>query len=204
MTNQFEEGYSSESLKEFSAYYANRLSYEETEELSERTSGEKQLSDQSIQNTVVGKALEVSKQVESEALLVLEDETLGLPEINKAVDIYDVDTKEVLIFVDGIQVKKQSESRVSKKIAAVEVTATEATIDTENEPKKTVRVNTNIVLVEKKAGGFEHITSAIDKNGKELLPISDIVKSKVIQEYGNDEEPVNVVAISDGAKDILR
>jgi len=71
LTNQFEEGYSSESLKEFSAYYANRLSYEETEELSERTSGEKQYRSQSIQNTVVGKALEVSKQVESEALLVL-------------------------------------------------------------------------------------------------------------------------------------
>ena len=28
------------------------------------------------------------------------------------------------------------------------------------------------------------------------------MKSKVIKEYSNDEEPVNVVAISDGAKDI--
>ncbi|MDM8560575.1 hypothetical protein [Candidatus Parabeggiatoa sp. HSG14] len=87
------------------------------------------MSDQSIQNTVVGKALEVSKQVESEALSVLEDNTLGLPEINKAVDIYNVDTKEVLIFVDGIQVKKQLESRVSKKTATVKATATETTME---------------------------------------------------------------------------
>ena len=71
LTNQFEDGHASEGLKELSTYYANRLSYEEVEELSERTTGEKQLSDQSIQNTVVDKALEVSKQVESEALSVL-------------------------------------------------------------------------------------------------------------------------------------
>ncbi len=35
-----------------------------------------------------------------------------------------------------------------------------------------------------------------------MLYQCDIVKSKVIQEYGNDVEPVKVVAISDGAKDI--
>jgi len=63
LTNQFEDGYTSEGLKEFSAYYASRLSYVEVEELVKRTTGEKQLSDQSIQTTVVNKALEVSKQV---------------------------------------------------------------------------------------------------------------------------------------------
>jgi hypothetical protein len=103
----------------------------------------------------------------------------------------------VLIFVDGIQVKKQSESRFSKKKAAVE-----DTIESESEPKKTVRVNSNIVLLEKKAGDFEYITSAIDNEGEELLPLSDIVKSKVIKEYGNFDAPANVVAINDGAKDI--
>lgn len=151
LTNQFEDGYFRSGLKEFGAIYANRLSYEEV--LVERTSGEKQLSDQSIQNTVVEKALEVSKQVESDALSVLENETLELPEINKEVDIYDVDT--VLIFVDGIGVKKQSESRVSTK-------KTRAESDTENAGS---RVNSNVVLLEKKAGDFEYITSAIDNEG---------------------------------------
>ena len=56
-TNQFEDGYIRCGLKELSTYYANRLSYEEVEELVERTTGEKQLSDQSVQNTVVNKAL---------------------------------------------------------------------------------------------------------------------------------------------------
>ena len=120
LSNQFEDGYTSNGLKEFSTYYANRLSYEETEKLVERTSGEKQLSDQSIQNPFVNKELEIIKPVESEASNVLEDDTLGLPEINKEVDIYDVNTKEVLIFVDGIGVKKPSESRASLKKVRVE------------------------------------------------------------------------------------
>jgi hypothetical protein len=198
LTNQFEDGHTSEGLKEFSAYYANRLSYEETEELIERTSGKKQLSDQSIQTTVVNKALEVSKQVESEAKKVLEDDALGLPEINKEVDIYDVDTKEVLILVDGIGVKKQSESRSRSEEARVDTES-----DTENDTKNAgSRVNSNIVLLEKKAGYFEYITSAIDNEGEEFLPLSDIVKSKVIKEYGDFDAPVNVVSISDGAKDI--
>jgi len=111
LTNQFENGYTSESLKEFSVYYASRLSYEEVENQVERTTGEKQLSDQTIQTTVVNKAVEQSKQVYLEAKKVLEDDTLGLPKINQEVDIYDIDT--VLILVDGIGVKKQSESRVS-------------------------------------------------------------------------------------------
>ena len=95
LTKQFEEGYSSERLKEFSAYYANHLSFEDVEELVKRTTGEKQMCAQSIQNTVVKKALEVSRQIESEAVTVLEDDALILPAINQEVDIYDVDTKFV-------------------------------------------------------------------------------------------------------------
>jgi len=142
LTNQFEDGHVSDGLKEFSTYYANRLSYEETEELVERTTCKKQLSDQSIQTTVVNKALEVSKQVNSEALSVLEDDTLCLPKINQEVDVYDAEAEEVLILVDGIGVKKQSESRVSSKSVIVE-----AEDDTESAGS---RVNSNVVLLEKK------------------------------------------------------
>ena len=189
-----EDGHVRCSLKELSAYYANRLSYEEVEKLVERTTGEKQLSDQSVQNTVVNKALEVSKQVESFAMSVLKDDSLCLPEINQEVDVYDGKTKEVLIFVDGIGVKKQSESRVSSKSAIFDTED-----DTENAGSF---VPSNVVLLEKKEGDFEYITSAIDKKFDSRLPLSDIVSRRVIKEYGNDVEPLKVVAISDGAKDI--
>ena len=125
---------------------------------------------------------------------VLKDNSLCLPDINQEVDVYDSQAEEVLIFVDGIGVKKQSKSRVSS-ISAI----TEAEDDTENAG---CRVNSNVVLLEKKEGDFEYITSAIDKKGEERLPLSDIIKSKVIKEYGNDVEPLKVVAISDGTKDI--
>ena len=141
---QFEDGYFRSRLKEFSAYYANHLSYEGVEELVERITGEKQMSDQSIQNIVVNFAKEVSKQIESEAVTVLEDETLFLPVINQEVDIYEVDTKEVLIFVDGIGVKKQSESRTSKKQYCVK---SEKKINKE-------RINSNIVLTPEKRREF--------------------------------------------------
>lgn len=99
---------------------------------------------------------------------------------------------QVLIQIDGIGVKKQSETRASSKQASVEP---------QNDTEKTgSRANNNVVLLEKETGDFEYITSAIDS--EELLPLSEIVKSKVIQEYGNEKEPVNIVAISDGAKDI--
>ena len=81
---------------------------------------------------------------------MLEDDALELPEINNEVDIYDVDTKEVLILADGIGVKKQSESRVSLK---------KASLDTESNPENDTksagsRVNSNVVLTSKKNGGF--------------------------------------------------
>ncbi len=198
LTNQFEDRYTSDGLNELSGYYANRLSYAEVEELVERTTGEKQLTGQSVQNIVEDKALEVSKQVKSEALSVLGDDAMELPEIEQEVDVYDAEAKEVLIMVDGIIVKKQKESRDSSKKASSD---TESNTD-DTEKSTGSRVNSNVVLLEKKTGEFEHITSAIDNEGEELLPLCDIVKSKVIEEYGSDEEPLKVVAISDGAKDI--
>jgi hypothetical protein len=113
---------------------------------------------------------------------VLEDDNLELPEIAKEVDLYDAQEKEVLIFVDGIGVKKQSESRISSKSASAK-----AESNTENAGS---RVNSNVVLLETKAGNFECITSAIESSGEELLPLSDIVSRRVIQEYGNDAEPL--------------
>ena len=59
LTHQFQRGYLSDSLKEFAAYYSNRLSYENTEELIRRLAGSQQLSDQKIHQLVVDKALEI-------------------------------------------------------------------------------------------------------------------------------------------------
>ena len=60
LTHQFQTGYSRDSLKEVAAYYSNRLSYEDHEELIRRLAGSQQLSDQKMHQLGVDKALEVS------------------------------------------------------------------------------------------------------------------------------------------------
>lgn len=72
---------------------------------------------------------------------MLEDDTLEFPEIDQEVDLYDANTKETLIFVDGIGVKKQSESRACSKSLSVE---------SKNDAKNAgSRVNSDVVLLEK-------------------------------------------------------
>ena len=50
-------------------------------------------------------------------------------------------------------------------------------------------MSTDVSLLEKQKGGFESITEVIDKEEKEPLPLAAIVKSKVIQEYGDEPKP---------------
>lgn len=166
MTNQFENGHIRSGLKEFSSYYANRLGYAGVEELVERTTGEKQLTGQSVQNIVENKALEVSKPIITEALSVLEDyNTSSLPEIKPEVDVYDAETIDMLIMVDGICVKKQAESRIFSRKAKAE---------SKSKSSKSF-VSSKVVLLEKKAGNFEYIVPAIESSGEELIAQSDIV-----------------------------
>jgi len=192
LTNQFQDGCISDRLKEFSSYYSNRLSYEEVEGLLERILGEKVLSDQKIQQVVVNKAVEISKGIAEEVKGIPEGECTRLPQINPSVEIYNPEEGEILLFDDGIQVKGQKENRQRGH----------DTSRIEESDDKRIRVTTNVIMVEKKEGGFEYITEVIDEEGQELIPLEDVVRSKIIKEYGEEKEPLNVVAITDGAKEI--
>jgi hypothetical protein len=200
LTNQFQTGYFSDSLKEVAAYYSNRLSYEDPEELISKLAGSQQISDQKIQQLVVAKALEVSQALTAETQSILTNPTKQLPAINGKVDIYEAAEKETLLLDDAIQVKGQKEMRDRKKSdenKPVEVISQGSEAATER-----ARINTDVIVLEKKKGGFEYITEVIDKTEKEPLPLAAIVKSKVIQEYGDEPQPLNIVAITDGAKAI--
>jgi hypothetical protein len=67
VTEQLCEGSMSAHLAEFSAYYSNRMSYDEVAGLLERVTGQPVLSDQTIQHLVVAKAVEVSQQWQSQS-----------------------------------------------------------------------------------------------------------------------------------------
>ena len=200
LTHQFQAGYFSDHLKEFAAYYSNRLSYEDNEELIWKLAGSQQISDQKIHQLVVGKALEVSQVLTEETQRILGDTTKKLPLINEKVNLYEATEKEILLMDDAIQVKGQKAARDHKKDKEKQILEVDS--QSNGAADKKIWVRTDVVLLEKKKGGFEYITGVIDPEGKERLPLADIVKSKVIQEYGDERKPLNIVAITDGAKDI--
>ena len=155
LTNQCREGHFSSGLQELSAYYANRMSYEEVKKLVERMTGKRSLSDQRIWQGVIAKSVEVSKQIADETLDLLE--ASGDPPllVNSQLDLYDSDTSEILLFEDGIQVKQQKEHRTSRT--------------QESPPKNQVserqRVNTDVIMLQQPQGDFEYLTTPIQKDG---------------------------------------
>ena len=68
--------------------------------------------------------------------------------------------------------------------------------------EKTTAITTDIVILQKARAGFEYIATPINPKGEDLLNLTSVVKAKVIQEYGSKVPPLNVVAITDGAKAI--
>jgi hypothetical protein len=56
--------------------------------------------------------------------------------------------------------------------------------------------------LQKHTGRFEYIAAPITTDGKDLLSLTDVVKALVIQEYGKEVTPLNLVAVTDGAKEI--
>jgi hypothetical protein len=182
-------------LQELSAYYSNRMSYEEVAGLVERLTGERLLSDQTIWQIVQHKAVQVSEQWKHEVETSL-SRVVGLPEVNGQVDVYDRLGAEILLFEDGIQVKQQKEKRVGRSEAE---SGLEEMV---NEVSKRSRVNTDVFLLQKSNGAFEYLSAGIDRAGNESVSLAHIVQTHIIQEYGKEKEPLNLVTISDGAKTI--
>lgn len=108
------EGYVSPRLPEFCGYYSNRLSYKEVALLIERVSGERLLSDQKIGQIVSTKALQFSQDIYESTILTLDKSKPDVVRVNPRVNIYQPESKEILLFADRIQVKGQKEQRQAK------------------------------------------------------------------------------------------
>ncbi len=155
LTQQLTEGYISPRLQEFSAYYSNRLSYEEVEKLVERVSGAKLLSDQKIAQIVSAKAEKLSHQMQEEVRTTLFKTQEHEIKVNEKVEIYYPEEKEILLFDDGIQVKGQKAQRQVPKQEKGD--KRQGTVKT-----KTPVVATDVVLLQKATEGFEYIAAPIN------------------------------------------
>ena len=192
LTNQLQSGYISPRLQELCSYYSNRMSYEEVAFLVERTSGERLLSDQKIGQIVSTKALEISQEIYKNTRTTLAENDDDPLQVNLIVDIYNPQEKEILLLDDGIQVKGQKAERQPK--------LKQENKSQEPTREKTSAITTDIVILQKATTGFEYIAAPINAKGEDLLTLASVVKSKVIQEYGSQISPLNLVAITDGAR----
>ena len=159
-----------------------------------RVTGDQQLSDQKIWQIVGDKAVEISQAWQTEVKQTLSSKELSFPKIQEKIDIDDRESREVLLFEDAIQVRGQKENRVRKQ-----------KVNQENpiqpiEKEKSPPVFTNIAMLQKKNQEFEYIVAPIDEKGQETVPCTDVLKSRVIQEYGTELKPLPVIAITDGAQ----
>ena len=189
VTEQLCEGSMSARLAEFSAYYSNRMSYDEVAGLLERVTGQPVLSDQTIQHLVVAKAVEVSRQWQNECQA--DTAAPPLPAVMSQVDWYDPQSKEVLLLTEAIQVKQQKAHRGQG--------ADKPTVE-----RETKRVHTDVWLVEQPTGGFISLTAGVDATGQEVVSGVARVRWQFQHDYAGRSEPLPVVAITDGARTIRR
>jgi len=108
----------------------------------------------------------------------------GLPAINTEVAIYEAQTPEVLLFNDSILVKEQKAHR--DKIKTDERS----------------RVNISVLMLETPEEDYVYLTEAIDGRAQPLLSLAEVARAKIIEVYGASEQPLNLVAITDGARGI--
>ncbi len=118
--------------------------------------------------------------------------------VNPQIDLYTPQQEEILLFEDGILVKRQKSERES----GAELPKSKKQHSAENQSQKFYQ--TDVVLLQKAQGGYEYLTTLIDNQGKVILSLGELLKAKVVQEYGSGttEHPLNLVAIADGAKSI--
>jgi hypothetical protein len=172
------------------------MSYREVAKLLTDETGSELVSSQRIHAIVEEEAKRLSISRAAQAKSTLEREH-PFPAINREVAIYDAQSEEVLLFVDGIQVKKQKETRDKLSAKAVQGKAAQGKAAQE-------KVTTDVIMLQRAQGGFTYMMEGLDGEDRPGAPVSaeDLVKSAIITEYGARTEALNLVAITDGARNI--
>lgn len=176
------------------------MSYNDVSKLLKEETGVSLLSDQRIHGIVQDEAAKVSVCNAKEAKAVLATGK-SLPAINKEVAIYDRTTKEILLFNDGIQVKKQKETRDKRLESPCNKDENHAQ---EKVDKKGSKIQTDVIMLQKAGGGYIHLMEGIEKKGNESesASLEELLASTIITEYGDQKDALNLVAITDGASNI--
>jgi len=192
-THQFQSSksrndYTSERLKEYVTWLSCSVSYERVVEIVHRNTAVNLLSDQKIQQLVVEKALEIS-QFEEHQNKSFEDIAI---KVSSEVDLYDKEVKEIALFEDGILVRGQKEKRAKRHEK------------TDNQADKKTWQETDACILECKNGLYRYLIGGIESEINSHQSLASTVKRAINEEYGENVEKLNIVAITDGAKKIRK
>lgn len=174
-------------------YYSNRMSYKEVAGLIERYSGAKVLSAQTIWQLVQQSALQVSDEIGRDVKQHLSSRRPV--EVTQAIDLYDADAEEVLLFDDGISVKAQKPER-GQALNPQEQASPQLQL------KYGERVLTDVVVLQTAPGQFEYVSAPIVADGSLRCSLAQVVQAKVQQIYAHRALPLPLVVICDGARTI--
>jgi hypothetical protein len=113
---------------------------------------------------VSSKVIKLSQEIHNSVTATLAKTKCSPVIVNPKVDVYNPETKEILLFDDGIQVKAQKAERQPKL---------EQSKKNRNSFKPTTpAIIIDIVLLQKATAKFEYIAAPINGNGEDLLTLA--------------------------------
>lgn len=218
--------YMSEGLSNFIEQWVSHLSYQNLSELLKQQTGHHILSDGGIKSYCLRKALTISQEWSS---MSLGKSDVGLQiGVKESIDIYDTKQGEVLLMMDDVGVKaqkphkkiertKEDAKRIDTTVALISVKEVVGEIKTTDTIADKVVLGENQLVEEalkaiqkaKKAKEIVEkpyitLTQGIDASGAVVYPIEKAISNTLHRLYGVQikEQPLPVVAITDGARSI--
>jgi len=176
---QLVNGQYSAKLADFIEEWSDDLGYEKLSKLLTQVTGSEVLSASGIQSYLVRKAAIISQ----EWVLDSQNRVETIP-VCESIAIYEQESKEVILMMDDVGVKAQKPHKKIDRVAA-----------------DAKRLDTTVVLVQDNAQNYHYATKGIDKTGKIIYGIESAIKDKVCQLH-DIEEPIPLIAITDGARTI--
>ena len=160
--------------------WVNEISYEKLRELLVLVTGNAQLSRNGLEEYIIQRAVQISRDQCLESLHFPYDSVL----IEEDIDVYSADKEEIILMMDDVSVKAQ---KPHKKVERAE--------------EDVKRIGITIGLMSTKSGGYDTFTEGIDAKGVVVYPIEDVILDKLAEHHCQDEA-LPIIAITDGAKSI--
>jgi hypothetical protein len=185
-------------VKELCLHYATRLPFSEVSALTERLSGVRLLSEDSVWRLVQKEAGHLDEQQEQQ---IKESCNLPMPNFVALDDdsLYAATGEgigtETVVFTDGICVKAQKTNREG---ANLHDTVVSDKPRQENQAKADKRHETDVMLVPRRDGSFAFVSEGVSGSWS----IVEAARSFFRREWGSHTATIPLVAITDGARAI--